>query len=400
MAKLKGFDLHSFEEEAFEPLELNRDVARGKALHMGDVHNLVNALDDLGFYDKGRQGKPPLAQESLFKAIEEFQAGNGLTVDGVINRAGPTLERLNQVRSGPTSRQEVDRPEMLDAMSTGRLTEYGRRAMPTEDSRFLIPDRNQRPRIVPKHPANHAAKPDSGLAAPAVPIGMPSIAVFEDFEAPRRQQLGSTFARNSPRVVPAASAAPPETPNAPEEGEFDDLNLEFTAEERAEAANEPIDYDSIALGRLVRWLEEAGLVGHEYADSILFALFGHHFVPRSLFRRWGVPEAARQVLNSATSGRLPWGVHVFDRAHRAYNEAVEELAERHFRAERINPARMTEEQARELLRRVNRSTDPRIRDYSRMIRREAARYRYTRARVNRTLRRTIDSVRNRGRRRP
>ncbi len=60
IAKLKGFDLDSFEEEAFEPLALNRDVARGKALHMGDVHNLVDVLDDLGFYDKGRHGKPPL----------------------------------------------------------------------------------------------------------------------------------------------------------------------------------------------------------------------------------------------------------------------------------------------------------------------------------------------------
>lgn len=84
MAKLKGFDDDSFEPDDFKPLELNRDVARGKALHMGDVHNLVDALDDLGFYDKGRQGKPPLAQESLFKAIEDFQADNGLKVDGVI----------------------------------------------------------------------------------------------------------------------------------------------------------------------------------------------------------------------------------------------------------------------------------------------------------------------------
>lgn len=49
MAKLKGFDDDSFEPDDFKPLELNRDVARGKALHMGDVHNLVDALDDLGF---------------------------------------------------------------------------------------------------------------------------------------------------------------------------------------------------------------------------------------------------------------------------------------------------------------------------------------------------------------
>lgn len=120
MAKLKGFDDDSFDEEPYEPLALNRDVARGKALHMGDVHSLVDALDDLGFYDMGRQGKPPLAQESLFKAIEDFQERNDLKVDGVIKSDGPTLERLNQVRSGPTSRRESDRLDVLGITPTER----------------------------------------------------------------------------------------------------------------------------------------------------------------------------------------------------------------------------------------------------------------------------------------
>jgi len=111
MAKLKGFDFDSIEEVNFEPLELNRDVARGKALHMGDVHNLVDALDDLGFYDKSRLGKPPLVQESLFKAIEDFQVEKGLKVDGAIRRNGPTAQLINQalrIKSGGSSLLQQD----------------------------------------------------------------------------------------------------------------------------------------------------------------------------------------------------------------------------------------------------------------------------------------------------
>ena len=79
------------------PLDLARDLGRGKLNHRGDVMDVADALDQAGVYDKGRFGNPPLADEHLFKAIERFQDGQGLKVDGLMKPGGPTVTRLNAV---------------------------------------------------------------------------------------------------------------------------------------------------------------------------------------------------------------------------------------------------------------------------------------------------------------
>ena len=54
--------------------------------------------------------------------------------------------------------------------------------------------------------------------------------------------------------------------------------------------------------------------------------------------------------------------------HGIYNEAVSELSERFFRERNINPESMTPDQARDLLKAIRESDDPRISNYNRMIR--------------------------------
>lgn len=82
-------------EADFEPLELEKPLARGKASDLGDVTSVADALANLDAYDKGRHGNPPLVPETLFRAIEDFQRDQGLDVDGVMLPGGPTLGRIN-----------------------------------------------------------------------------------------------------------------------------------------------------------------------------------------------------------------------------------------------------------------------------------------------------------------
>ena len=106
MAKWPDFESDSKADESlapkppadapdFEPLELAKPLARGKASDLGDVMSIADALADLGHYDKGKHGNPPLVPESLFRAIEDFQHDQGLDVDGTMLPGGPTLGRIN-----------------------------------------------------------------------------------------------------------------------------------------------------------------------------------------------------------------------------------------------------------------------------------------------------------------
>ncbi|MCW5604883.1 MAG: hypothetical protein KIT18_10100 [Burkholderiales bacterium] len=104
-----AFDL----EPDFEPLELKKPLARGKAPDLGDVTGIADALADLGAYDKGRHGNPPLVPETLFRSIEDFQKDHGLDVDGVMLPGGPTLGRINTLL--PTARPRRLRSDFLQS---------------------------------------------------------------------------------------------------------------------------------------------------------------------------------------------------------------------------------------------------------------------------------------------
>lgn len=112
----KPFGWDQDDPESFRPLELNRTVERGRAPHAGDIHNLATAFDATGDYDMGRDGRPPLAPERLFGAIERFQTRENLEVDGVMEPGGPTVTRLNarlpeaMERPAPVLRQSRPTP--------------------------------------------------------------------------------------------------------------------------------------------------------------------------------------------------------------------------------------------------------------------------------------------------
>jgi hypothetical protein len=106
---------------------------------------------------------------------------------------------------------------------------------------------------------------------------------------------------------------------------------------------------------------------------------GHHEMPRSIYEKWDLRPETRAVFDRSTTGSLPPGRvrtspdsdpqgHFWDRAHRDYTDAIKELTDRYFERNRIGPPEMTPDQAREVLKEIRDSKDPRIRNYSTTIR--------------------------------
>jgi hypothetical protein len=108
-----------------------------------------------------------------------------------------------------------------------------------------------------------------------------------------------------------------------------------------------------------------------------YAAVGHHYTPRQLFRRLGLPLKTRLAFEQAVSGPLGLRIldpitkkimaqHRWDRAHRDYNRAVGELFMLHLdglQSRGIHPGQMTPAHAEEFRKLIFRSQDPRIRDY-------------------------------------
>jgi hypothetical protein len=116
--------------------------------------------------------------------------------------------------------------------------------------------------------------------------------------------------------------------------------------------------------------------------SPYYAPGGHHDMPQGVFGKWNLDPETRQVFNRSTTGKVPEmllrtspdGVpsgHFWDGpngAHGQYNAAVEELSTRFLEENKITPEQMTPNQARELLKQIRESDDPRIRDFNNAIR--------------------------------
>jgi hypothetical protein len=108
-----------------------------------------------------------------------------------------------------------------------------------------------------------------------------------------------------------------------------------------------------------------------------YAAVGHHYTPRQLFRRLGLPFETRLAFEQAVSGPLGLRTvdpitkkviaqHAWDRAHRDYNRAVGELLRMYLeglQARGITPRQMTPAHAEEFRKLIYQSQDPRIRDY-------------------------------------
>jgi len=106
---------------------------------------------------------------------------------------------------------------------------------------------------------------------------------------------------------------------------------------------------------------------------------GHHWFAKHFYRRYQFSRETRRVFRNGTSGHLAarlwsrrrneWLSHGrgWDRAHREYDRAVEELVERYMKDRRITAPQMTPVQAHEVLDLIQKSEDPRIRPYVKMI---------------------------------
>jgi hypothetical protein len=107
---------------------------------------------------------------------------------------------------------------------------------------------------------------------------------------------------------------------------------------------------------------------------------GHHWVPRQVFESKPFPKETKKVFEDATSGPLGFRAtseegllrgHFWDGpngAHKAYNDAVEQHLKRFMAQNNIRAEQMTPSHAREFLREIHASQDPRIRDYNNVIR--------------------------------
>jgi len=115
-------------------------------------------------------------------------------------------------------------------------------------------------------------------------------------------------------------------------------------------------------------------------DWVDVAGVGHHWYARRFYRRYPFSEETRRVFRAGTSGPLTshlwsrrrneWIRHGrgYDRAHREYDRAVDELVNGYMRDRKISAQQMTPAQAREVIELIQKSTDPRIQTFVRNIR--------------------------------
>ena len=191
----------------FEPLELKKPLARGKASDLGDVTSIADALADLGAYDKGKHGNPPLAPETLFRAIEDFQKDQGLDVDGVMLPSGPTLGRINALL--PKARPRRVRGELLQSERPAHQTSSARP--------FPQPDGMHLSRAIRARPGDHLGASQSetfgpsSLARTAIPLASRISADLSALNAGSSRNLGAA-AGDVGRPSRAPSQAPPQPP--------------------------------------------------------------------------------------------------------------------------------------------------------------------------------------------
>jgi hypothetical protein len=106
---------------------------------------------------------------------------------------------------------------------------------------------------------------------------------------------------------------------------------------------------------------------------------GHHWYAKQFYRRYPFSRETRRVFRAGTSGPLTshlwsrrrneWISHGrgYDRLHREYDRAVDELVNGYMRDRKISAQQMTPAQARETIELIQKSTDPRIQTFVRNI---------------------------------
>jgi hypothetical protein len=93
---------------------------------------------------------------------------------------------------------------------------------------------------------------------------------------------------------------------------------------------------------------------------------GHHFVNQSLYKNLPLPPETRKVFDEATTGPLTIP-HGWSKEHEQYNRAVKESFDRFIETNKIQPEKMTPDQAKSFVQEVIKSPDPRIRNFNMRI---------------------------------
>jgi hypothetical protein len=113
---------------------------------------------------------------------------------------------------------------------------------------------------------------------------------------------------------------------------------------------------------------------NEWISGARYAGQGHHFLPQALWRRLPLVPETRKVFDKETSGHLYIKGHENDKAHREYSKAIEEFMDQFMKENNIKPEEMTPDQARSMLKAIEESQEPRIRNYRQFIQRLQLRY--------------------------
>jgi len=91
----------------------------------------------------------------------------------------------------------------------------------------------------------------------------------------------------------------------------------------------------------------------------LETFYYHHWVPQSIYKNAGLPAAAYSIFDRGAFG--PLVSHSYNENHRLYNAAAWDLWNRTLKERGIDPARMTADQARQILQEFRRCPDPQMR---------------------------------------
>jgi len=95
---------------------------------------------------------------------------------------------------------------------------------------------------------------------------------------------------------------------------------------------------------------------------------GHHYVPRTVFRKHPLQPETAKVFEDATTGQLhDPRTNRNTKEHMAYNDAVGRDLTRYMEETGITPEQMTPDQAREFVDRIKNSSDPIISGFNKKI---------------------------------
>ncbi|MBT7944323.1 MAG: hypothetical protein HN719_13345, partial [Alphaproteobacteria bacterium] len=81
------------------PFGLKKTIGNSYTMDLDDSLNTKKALADLGHLKIPEFGLTPYPDQAMIDGVKSFQKEQGLKVDGVMKRGGPTINRLNQTLS-------------------------------------------------------------------------------------------------------------------------------------------------------------------------------------------------------------------------------------------------------------------------------------------------------------